>query len=1024
VTEHSSELDLHSGDPAYVIAIGASAGGLEALDRFFSAMPPRQDLAFVVIQHLPADHKSLMSELLRRHTTMPVAEAQQGSALEGGHVYLIPPGMTMTLDENMFRLVKRPARGLSFPIDDFFNSLAEHWGLRAIGIVLSGTGTDGSRGMQTLQAAGAWTFVQDPTSAKFDGMPLASLNALKVDRVLTPEALAAEVDACTRTGELEPSPADGAEPGDDEFDELLRRLQARSGLDFSGYKSPMVMRRIHRRMQAREVEHLADYLAIVDKHVDELDMLRRDLLISVTRFYRDDRAFDSLAREVIAPLARTGEVGGDGGAAPAAPAPTGDDVQELPPSAPRPLRVWVAGCATGEEAYTIAMLVAQALEAAGRPLDFKLFATDAEPRALDVASRGQYPERIEADVPPALLKRWFRKRNQCYEIVPELRQRVTFARHDLLSDAPFSQVDLVTCRNLLIYIKPAMQARILRRLQFSLRPGGVLMLGCSESLPPEILADFDAIDARNKIYQVVHRPALHGTDMPAPQQVPAREALAATTAQRLGGPALPGVDLALELLLRQYAPTAFLLGPDRRVVHVFGRANRWLRFVPGSASLDIGSLLPDTLSAVTSVLLQMAARNDTPQRSAILTVENDEGALENLRVAVWPIGRAGAERHMLLCLEPATASGAPAAAAAAGDERGVPAATSADDLHALIRTQVRELEAELAGTRLNLQSTIQDLGAMNEEIQASNEELTASNEELQSTNEELQSVNEELHAVNAEYQAKIRELNAANADLALLSVAMQQPVLFVDEQLTLLRFTPEVKQLFRVRESDVGRPLPDLVHRLDYPELHQDLQRAMAAGITIAREALADDGRSFLCRAVPYSASGGMRRAVFTAIDVSELKDARKLQQVIDALPQSIAVIDPDGRIELVNRAWHEFAAFNGDSQLHRCGPGANYFGHCDASPQDEYAQRAREGIAGVIEGRLDGFSMEYPVHAEHEQRWLHMQAARLGGEGSGVVVSHINVTGWRRAAPGLAEPASHAAPAAASGVPVADVAP
>jgi two-component system CheB/CheR fusion protein len=987
-------------EPAYVVGIGASAGGLEALDRFFSAMAPRSDVAFVVVQHLPADHKSLMGELLRRHTTMPVDEAEHGSALRGGHVYLIPPGMTMTLDESSFRLAKRPARGLSFPIDDFFNSLAEHWGLRAIGIVLSGTGSDGSRGMQTLHAAGGWTFVQDPESAKFDGMPLASLNAVKVDRVLAPEALAAEVDRCTRGEASEPADAE-AEQGDDgeRLRELLGRLRERSGLNFEGYKSPMVMRRIRRRMQARDAGSLADYLALVERGPDELDALRRDLLIPVTRFFRDDRAFDSLARNVIAPMASA-----EGALArqeSAAAEPSGEgapgDADDLTDRRfdTRSLRVWVAGCATGEEVYTVASMLGQALEDAGRPLDFKLFATDADPRSLDVASRAQYPERIEADVPPALLKRWFRKRNQCYEVVPELRQCVTFARHDLVNDAPFSQLDLVTCRNLLIYLKPSTQAHVLRRLQFALREGGALMLGCSESLPADIQVDFDAIDARNKLYQVVRRPP-HRPDLATLAGAP-RETVAITTAQRPRPGAAPSVDSALEVLLRQYAPTAFLLGPDRRVLHVFGRTNRWLRFAPGTASLDIGSLLPDALSGVTTMLLHMVARNDAPQRSAVLSVEGDDGVTEKLRVAVWPVGRPGPDRHMLLCLEPVASPDAAAPIPpAAGDD--APATPTTDELHALIQTQVRELEAELAGTRLNLQSTIQDLGAMNEEIQASNEELTASNEELQSTNEELQSVNEELHAVNSEYQAKIRELNFANADLALLSIAMQQPVLFVDEHLTLLRFTPEVKQLFRVRETDVGRPLPDLVHRLQYPELYADLQRAMSQGLTVAREARSEDGRSYLCRCLPYHDSGGLRRAVFTAVDVSDMKDARRLQMIIDALPQSIAVVEPDGTISHVNRAWREFAAHNGDPHGRSTGIGSNYFHVCGAEPDDEDARRASEGLREVLAGRLDGFSLEYPCHSPTEQRWFHMQAARIGGEGGGCVVSHINITGWRTA--------------------------
>ena len=965
-TERGTAGPESQGFAGTIVALGASAGGLDALDRFFSSLPPMDGTAFVVIQHLAPEHKTMMDSLLARHTKMQVVVASEGLPLQGGHVYVIPPGTTMTVSAGRLRLVPRPATGVTLPIDAFFESLAVEAASRAIGIVLSGTGSDGTRGAQALDEAGAWMLAQDPQTARFDGMPRSVIASGACDHVLSPEGLASEVAGIVASGEARPGHKSGqGGPSDDmALEPVLRMLGGVMRVDFAQYKPSTILRRVERRMIANGLGSLQGYADFLSSHPEEIDTLRRELLIPVTRFFRDTEAFEVLREQALRPLVRARAAN-----------PT------------EPFRVWIIATATGEEAYSITMLLLQLIAEHAPGLALKVFATDVEPAYIERAATGRYHESDLADVPEALRARWFtRLDNGQWQVRPELRQRIVFSRHDVLVDAPFTQLDLVTCRNLLIYLRPAAQDRAIRRMSYALRPGGILFLGTSES-PTAAAGNYEAIDARQKIYRLQRRtPTLPPEDLLAGRGVGSR--LTGTRGSRSEhGVGRSPVLRALETLSRQYAPPALLITPARELLHTFGDASRLLRLRAGDASLDVLQLLPAAMMPVVATLLHSAVRERTPQRSRPILVQPDDQSAEGTlyHVAVWPLeGEGGAVDQLLLCFE------SPGEAPAAGL---VPLAP--ETLEAMSSEQIGDLERELASTRANLQDTIQELGTANEELQATNEELMASNEELQSTNEELQSVNEELHTVNAELQGKIHELNDANADLESLSRASRIPLVFVDGTLRLTRFTAEAMSLFRFRDTDVGRPITDFSHTLDYPDFYDDVRAALGGPTMHQREVRDEAGRHWLVTVLPYASQDRERtRVVISLIDVSSLRDVQRLQAVLDALPEHVAVLDRNGVIQLVNRSWREFAERNGDAGMLQSGPGVSYLDVCRTGANlDAAAQKVLQGLAGVLDGSRPAFMTQYPCHSPDEQRWFLMHASPLTG--GGCVVTHFNMTGW-----------------------------
>jgi len=965
-------------EPQAVVAIGASAGGLDALERLFDGLPADTGAAYVVIQHLSPDHKSIMASLLARHTKMTVVTVEDEMELAADTVFLIPPATIMTLEGRHLRLAPKDRRVLSLPIDAFFTSMAAGYGARAVAVVLSGTGSDGTRGVGAVHAAGGVAIAQDPRDARFDGMPRSAIatgfidSALAIERIgpwiadylVRRPSLGAASDRGARADQ-EGAEAraiagqfDGLEPAE-ALGRIVEILSLSGEVNFLDYKPGTVQRRIERRMGVRQVPDLTSYLELLTHDRNELSSLRREMLIPVTSFFRDPEAFAELAQKVIDPLVAEAAVGST-------------------------LRVWVAGCATGEEAYTMAMLFLDAFERAGRWPTLKIFATDVEPVNIETAGTGFFPETIAADLPSTFLERFFSPRGGQFVVRPEVRQTIVFARHNLLSDPPFTRMDLVSCRNTLIYFRPEAQERALRRMHYALRAGGYLFLGGSEALV-QVQDDFSVLSARHRIWQAVRSGAAPLTDRRAGLYVTPR-----VPRNRADNAPVTAVERGFATLSRTYAPPpALLVNSHHEILHSYGDVSRFMQMREGAASLEIGRMLVEPLLPVASALLFKAAR--LGEEAASDAIPMPEGLAgpdpARLRMRVVPVkqGNEGDEgRLFLLAFEPELAA-----------EDGV----AGIDIDREVGARIEMLEAELAMTRESLQAMIEELETSNEELQATNEEMMASNEELQSANEELQSVNEELNSLNSEYQEKIDLLNRSNADLDSLTEIMAMGTIFVDADLMVTRFSPDATELFRIRTVDIGRPLGDLTHRLDYPGLLDDLRRTLQGQSRTEREVSGLNGRHYLVRMLPYRVpSSAAQGAVVTFVDITQTRNLQLLQAVVDGLAEHVAVLDAHGDILIVNAAWTRFAAENGDPGLLHTGVGTNYVGRCDtgeAAYDSSYARRAVDGIRAVLTGKQRQFSMEYPCDAPGRPRWFVMHARPLEGAMGGAVVSHIEITRW-----------------------------
>ncbi|NEX17016.1 MAG: chemotaxis protein CheR [Halochromatium sp.] len=957
----------NGGQLPYVIAVGASAGGLDALERFFQSLPVQTGAAFIVIQHLSPDHKSMMGNLLGRYTSMPVVTVEDGMVIEPNHIYLIPPASMMSVSGNELHLRPKSPRGLALPIDFFFSSLARSHGNRAIGVVLSGTGSDGTRGAVAINDAGGLLLSQDPESAKFDGMPRSVIATGLVDAILPPEELGPRILDHISHAPIERSPRRSSAASYDRegaLEEALHLLHHQGGINFRDYKPATVMRRIERRMQVRHVPDLENYVRLLDGDTSEIHALRRELLIPVTNFFRDPEAFETLAEKVILPI-----------------------VKEH--SENQPIRAWVPGVSTGEEAYSIAILFSEAFDKLRRWPDFKLFATDVEQHNVDTGSAGMFSESIAAEVSPERLERFFYRRGNHFVVKNDIRHNIVFAKHNLLEDPPFTRMDLVSCRNLLIYFRNDAQERVMRRLQYALAPGGYLFLGSSETAS-SVQQDFSAVSSKHKLYRILR----HGTPPLEPHSPVGRIAAAGGrgSSQRLRAHSdAAAIDAGQSVLLRGYAPVSLLLNARQELMHVFGDVTRYLRIGEGSATLEVSKLLPASIAPVAQALLHKVLVSKEPMRSDVLRVELRDTETERLRLVVRYVPQDGGDACLMLSFEPE-----PMLHSTAGEES-VPTM----DMSAESADRLETLERELAVTRESLQATIEELETANEELQATNEELMASNEELQSSNEELQSVNEELYTVNSENQEKIEILNRLNADLDSMAKAAAIATVFVDHDLKLTRFTPEATKLFKIREADLGRPIDDFTNLLDYPDFFAELKKTIHDGDMLQREVPAANDRVYLARVLPYAVRAGIPRgAVATFIDVTTLRDIERMQSVLDSLPEHIAVLDNSGRITMINRAWRDFACANGDPQLANSGPGSSYLDACQSganAADADYAKAASDGIRALLNGECQHLSLEYPCHSPEVERWFVMHAAPIQHPSGGVVVSHIDISAWNQ---------------------------
>ncbi|HEY4058332.1 MAG TPA: chemotaxis protein CheB [Kofleriaceae bacterium] len=859
----------------HVVGIGASAGGLEALEHFFDNVSADTELAFVVVQHLSPDFKSLMDELLGRHTQLPIHLVEDAMLVERGHVYLIPPKKEMIISGGRLLLTERDLQQeLALPIDVFFRSLAQDCGPGAIAVVLSGSGSDGSRGICDVHAAGGTVIVQDLDSAQFSGMPRTATETGIVDFILAPQNMPRVLEERARHGtslEARPDTAPPRTARSLAFADVYRLLETEFGIDFTHYKPSTVTRRIERRLRLSDLDGIEQYVEHLRKERTELDVLYRDLLIGVTRFFRNEEAFAVLQKKVLPQL-----------------------IANVAPT--QPIRVWVAGCATGEEPYSIAILLHELLaHVPGR--SFKIFATDMHRGSLELAARGFFGAAALANVSQERKDRYFIKSGASYQLLPELRQSIVFAPHNVIKDAPFTRVDLVSCRNMLIYLQPAVQQKVLNQFHFALNRGGVMFLGPSES-PGALLKDFETIDAHWRMYR-----KHSDVRTPVDPRLQPRSTLRATPTPITGPFARYSMSHLLatyDALLEDFMPSSLLVNDRGELVHAFRGASQFLKPRDGRQGLEVSELVEDQLKPLITGGLRRALMSPAPLTFKNVSLKLD-GADQVFHIGLRRVSPRHTEvPHVLITFEQLDGPVAPPVAA-----------PTELDVGQLSRDQLGSLQNELDYTKENLQSAIEQLEAGNEELQASNEELMSSNEELQSTNEELQSVNEELYTVNAEYQSKIGELTELTNDMDNLLASTEIATIFLDEKLRIRKFTPQVAETFNLLPQDVGRSIETFTSTIDHPELAADIRRVLATTERLEREVRDQHGRALFLRILPYRAKGGTAGAVITFVDVSGLKAAEDalfherylLNSLLASVPDAIYFRDTRGRFIRTNPA-------------------------------------------------------------------------------------------------------------------------
>lgn len=821
-----------------IVALGASAGGLEALEQFLSHVPAASGMAYVVIQHLDPTRPGMMPELLGRVTTMNVVEAVDGMAVEPNRVYIIPPNKEMLILRDRLNLLDPlEARGLRLPIDVFFRALADERRERAIVVVLSGMGSDGTLGLKAVKEQGGLVLAQDPASASFDGMPRSAIDTGLVDIVAPAEDLPARLSAALRHFRTVPIAQEA--DAHNALDKIIAVLRARSGHDFSRYKQGTLCRRIERRMGIHQIPQIADYVRFLHGNPVESDLLFKELLIGVTQFFRDRDAWVQLQQCVLPGLLQASPHG-------------------------RALRAWVPACSTGEEAYSLAIAFREVLEyvQSGDRYTLQVFATDLDQDAIAKARQGFYPANIAADVEPGRLDRFFHAEPGGYRVCKDIRDMVIFAPQDIVSDPPFTKLDILSCRNLLIYLDASLQKRLLPLFHYSLNPGGVLFLGSAESIG-EFTDLFAPLDLKTRLYQRlgggapgVEFPTKHFTALAIPQDTAS------------GHHAVIDLQAVVEtLILREFAPAAILVNGKGDIAYISGRTGNYLEPAAGRANWNIHAMAREGLRHELAAALRQSLRQGGRVDAKGLSVDTHGGRLA-VELSVQALADPPELRGMALVvfkdlgLPPIPDPALPTQRPRSGNRR-----------VAHLEAELASAHAEIRTLRLEMQTALEDQRAAYEELQSANEELQSTNEELTTSKEEMQSLNEELQTVNAELQSKLEDLSRTSNDMKNLLDSTQIATIFLDGQLKVRRFTSSATVLFRLIASDVGRPLSDIVSDLTYPELFADTQDVLRSLVFSEKAVATLDGRWFNVRIMPYRTFENMiDGVVITLTDITASK--------------------------------------------------------------------------------------------------------------------------------------------------------
>ena len=824
-----------------VVGLGASAGGLAALEKFIGQVPAGSGLAYVVVQHMDPKHEALLSTLLQRVTAMPVREVTDAMAVQPDAVYVIPPGCELTVVGGHLRLgAARQPRGRRLPIDVLFRSLAHDQGPQAIGVVLSGMGADGTLGLQEIKRQGGLTLAQQPDSAQFDSMPQSAIASGCVDIVALPEEMPAHIARAAAREAAPPAPQRPDEGQTDALDAILLLLRSHCKHDLSLYKVSTLQRRIERRLAVHRLDSLPAYAAFLQNNPQELDLLFAEMLIGVTQFFRDPKVWLDL-KETVLPqwLAQH----------------TGD----------APLRAWIVGCSTGEEAYSLAMVFRECVDAQPQTPTptLQIFATDLSAEAIAVARKGLYPAKIAQDMAPERLARFFHAHAGGLLIDQTLRDMVLFAQHDVILDPPFTRLDLLACRNVLIYFNTVLQQRLMPLFHYSLRPGGVLLLGGSETVGRS-QSLFTPLSPKSRLYRRTdHALNAGAVDFPVNRH---RATHKTEQEPHVSTPFTHPANLqslADQVLLQTFSPPAVLVNEAGDILYISGRTGRYLEPAAGKANWNIHVMARPGLRTQLAVALRQAFRDKAAVELSGLQIEED--APRTLNVTVQAVLEPKALQGLVMVVFREVA--APRASRAKKDQTQVPLDDS-------LRQELERAHEEISALRKEMLASKEELQATNEALQSANEELQSANEELTTSKEEAQSMNEELQTINSELQTKLDDLALAQSDMQNLLNSTDIATLFLDNDLNVRRFTEKATGIFHLREGDIGRPLSDLASTLVYPQLHSDAKETLRTLTPGLQQIATTDGRWFSVRIMPYRTLTNMiQGVVLTLVEITVAKE-------------------------------------------------------------------------------------------------------------------------------------------------------
>ena len=879
---------LTTKKPFPIVGIGASAGGLEAYEQFFKNMPSDSGIAFVLIPHLDPGHSSMMPDLLKRFTHMKVVEAQDGMAVEPDHAYVIPPNKDMAIFNGVLQLTQpEKTRGLRMPIDFILRSLAEDQGDNAVCVILSGTGTDGSLGLRAVHGAGGITMVQDADTAKYEGMPRSALDTGLADYVLPVDKMPGQLmNYLKKLTAKKVRPISISEKAPTSLQKILMILRSQTGHDFPHYKKTTIFRRVEKRMDVHNIEDAAVYVRYLQDHPDEVQMLFKEFLIGVTSFFRDADAFEVLVKKVLPKVLE-------------------DKSEDYL------VRVWVPGCASGEEVYSIAMLFREYMDEVKREYKLQIFGTDIDEDAIRQARSGTYPDNVAVDLTPERLKRFFVKDETGFRIKKEIRENVIFAVQNVIKDAPFTKIDLISCRNLLIYLEPELQNRLIPLFHYSLKPGGALFLGTSESIG-KYTDLFNVLDKRWKFFQAKGTPPTQGALLGGPWNFepavrePAEEGKKARK--------LSITEVTQRALLDAFVPPSVMVNDKGEILYIHGQTGKFLEPPPGQPTLSILDMAREGLRFELRSALHGALSKKKEMKYAALKVKMN-GGYRPVNLTVKPLPGAETEGLFLVVFEEVAPQ---VKVKGAGEAKQKPPKK--------YESRLQDLEQDLAYTKESLQATIEELQAANEELRSTNEEFQSTNEELQSTNEELetskeelQSVNEELVTVNSELQAKIEQLSRTEGDMKALLDSVNIGTIFLDSNFYIKRFTSQATKVFNLIASDIGRPIADIRSNLDtYDNLTEDAQRVLDTLQPVEMELKTKDQNWYLMRVMPSRSPENMIDGVVaTFTNISKMKNMEDERQkmtriahelaesIVETMTEPLLVLDKELKVVSSNRAFY-----------------------------------------------------------------------------------------------------------------------